>query len=64
VQPLYPFAISGIPKYPGKHLSHKFPPTPGRHEQWPEVRSQVRSTLPVFKNNDIRCKAVVCVQFV
>ena len=50
VQPLFPMAIRGIPKYPGKHLSHKFPPTPGRHEQWPEIRSQVVFTLPVFRN--------------
>ena len=60
MQPLFPFAISGIPKYPGKHRSHKFPPTPGLHEQWPEIPSQVDFRLPVFKNNDIRCKADVC----
>ena len=60
VQPLFPFAIRGIPKYPGKHLSHKFPPTPGLHEQWPELRSQVEFTLPVFKN-ERRCKnSFVC----
>ena len=54
VQPLFPMAIRGIPKYPGKHLSHKFPPTPGRHEQWPEIRSQVVFTLPVFRNEKVQ----------
>ena len=54
MQPLFPMAIRGIPKYPGKHLSHKFPPTPGLHEQWPEIRSQVVFTLPVFKNEKVQ----------
>ena len=54
VQPLFPMAIRGIPKYPGKHLSHKFPPTPGLHEQWPEIRSQVVFTLPVFENEKVQ----------
>ena len=49
MQPLVPLAVRGIPKYPGRHLSHILPPTPCLHEQRPEIRSQDVSTLPVLK---------------